>query len=196
MSHSEPHTNDTLEKLNSVDMTQLNQPEGFNSEELATWKGTNLLESTGFAEMKARKDRLQETIDRYTNNESSGLSKRLTTVLDHWLNRSKLENMLIATDDGLIVAHSSTKEVNEQMVAIAALFENIVKRVQNGQIMSHVRELSLRGNNGELISIRNFNNLDNRFFLIAYAPSQVTYRMVTNRVLKEAGELLIQHFDQ
>ena len=181
-------------KLGAIDPSLLTQPQTLKADDLASWKGKELLTGEGFAEMTARRERIEELMERYASNQGAGLSELLTIVLDDWVKNSKVEGLMIATDDGLMVAKSSDGRADEHMAAVAALFEDVVKRIQDGVIVKSVRELSLRGADGELVVVRNFDGLDGRFFLLAYASTQVPYRMVTNRVLKEAGILLSTHF--
>ena len=181
-------------KLGSVDPSLLTQPQTLKADDLASWQAKELLSGEGFAEMTARRERIDELMERYAANQGAGLSELLTVVLDDWVGSSKVDGLMIATDDGLMVAKSSVGRAGEHMAAVAAMFEDIVKRIQDGVIVKSVRELTLRGADGELVVVRNFDGLDGRFFLLAYAAKQVTYRMVTNRVLKEAGVLLSAHF--
>lgn len=181
-------------RLGSVDPSQLRQPQQLIEEELAPWKGEELLMSEGFAEMTERRKRIEELMKNYEATQGAGLSELLTVILDDWVTGSNIEGLMIATDEGLMVARSSVGRAGDHMAAVAALFEEVVRRTQDGVIVKSVRELSLRGADGELIVVRNFDGLKGRFFLLAYASHQVSYRMVTNRVLKEAGILLTAHF--
>jgi len=182
-------------RLGSIDSSKLRQPQILIADDLATWKGTDLLKSEGFAEMTARRERIEELLERYSSTHGAGLSECLTVILDDWVKNSKIDGLMIATDDGLMVAKNSVGEAGEHMAAVAALFDTIVQRIQDGMIVKNVRELTLRGADGELVVVRNFDGLDARFFLLAYASTQVTYRMVTNKILKEAGILLSTHFE-
>jgi len=183
-------------RLGSIDSSTLSQPKNLSVDDLASWQGKNLLQSDGFAEITARHKRVEELMDRYAQNQGGGLSELITIILDDWVENSKIEGLMIATDDGLIVAENSHGNTDEHMASIAALFEEVVQRVQNGKIVDRVQELTLRGTRGELIIVRNFEGLSDRFYLLAYASAQVAYRMVTNRVLKEAGQLLSAHFEK
>lgn len=126
--------------------------------------------------------------------EPVGFSQAITAQLDELLTLGKLDGLTIASADGLVIAESSRLPNGEIMAAIGAVFEYVADRAQHAGIISGVDEMTLLGSQGELAVVRYFPQLEQRFFLMAYARQRCTYRRVTTLALKKCGMLLERKF--
>lgn len=150
-----------------------------------------------FREASERIDHTNELIrqhDEIQQNEQSGFSDTVTALLEKFLALGKLDGLAIASEDGLIVAETHNLQDADIMVAIGSMFEYTAQRSQDSGIVSKVDEMTIYGIDGELAVVRYFPKLKRRFFLMAYAQKNCSYRRITNLALKQCGALLEQKF--
>lgn len=121
------------------------------------------------------------------------LEQQLTAILDELVASGGMDALMIGSDDGLLVAQSSSASKGEVLAAISSLFEQTVGRAQREGLVGRVEEMSLRGFAGEQMIVRHFPGLSH-FFLIAYAARKCTYRRTTSTALRRCGELLERMF--
>ncbi|NOY00773.1 MAG: hypothetical protein GXP30_13745 [Verrucomicrobia bacterium] len=152
-----------------------------------------------FREASKRIDRTNELIRQHEElkeNEVSGFSETITSLLEKFLSLGKLDGLTIASEDGLIIAETHNLKNAEIMVAIGSMFEYAAQRAQSTGIVRVVDEMTVYGLDGELAVVRYFPNLKRRFFLMAYAKKHCSYRRITNLALKQCGTLLEQKFEK
>ncbi len=145
-------------------------------------------------EMHARLDHSAVIMDRYSPERMQFLARDLSAVLEASLADGKLDALLVATDDGLVVAESHRMEQGEVLAAISTLCENIASRLQREGVLTEIEEMSIRGSRGEQLIVRYFPGDGQRYFLLGFSRRLVPYRRAMTVTLRKCAGLLSNHF--
>ncbi|MFO1490360.1 MAG: hypothetical protein U1F77_05030 [Kiritimatiellia bacterium] len=154
----------------------------------------HLEQSADYTEMHTRLGHSAQILDRYSPDRVDFLARDLTAVLEATLAEGKLDGLMVATDDGLVVAESHRMERGEVLAAISTLCENIASRLRRENVLEGIEEMSIRGSHGEQIIVRYFAGIDQRYFLLGFSRRLVPYRRAMTVTLRRCGELLDKHF--
>ena len=154
-----------------------------------------LAESDAYRQMRDKLDSSEAVVREHEARGAIHLEAQLTAILDALVTSGGMDALMIGSDDGLLVAQSSSASKGEILAAISSLFEQTVSRAQREGLVSRVEEMTLRGFAGEQLIVRYFPGLP-RFFLIAYAARKCTYRRTTNLALRRCGDLLERMFGE
>lgn len=155
-----------------------------------------LEDSPAYQQMQRRLESSEEVLRANEARSDLRLEDQLTAILDELVAGGGIEGMMIGSDDGLLVAQSKSMVQAEVLAAISSLFEITTARAQREGLVARVDEMTLRGLDGEQIVVRYFPGLHGRFFLIAYARKQHTYRRVTTQAMRRCGALLHRVVDE
>jgi predicted regulator of Ras-like GTPase activity (Roadblock/LC7/MglB family) len=164
---------------------------GVEIEGVALTQAPRLDESDNFQRMADRLEISEQVVEKLRARGEFHLETLLVQTLDQFVALGGLDGMMIASDEGLVVAQSSAANRADILAAVGSLFENTVKRAQSEGLIESVEEMTLRGFGGEQIVVRYFPGVEKRFFLIAYSREPRSYRRVTARALKICGDLLL-----
>ena len=167
---------------------------GVDPESLRALPTAHLEPGVVFTEMHARLDHSAAIMDRYSPDRMQFLARDLSVVLEASLADGKLDALLVATDDGLVVAESHRMEQGEILAAISTLCENIASRLQREGVLTEIEEMSIRGAHGEQIIVRYFPGDGNRYFLLGFSRRLVPYRRAMTVTLRKCAGLLNNHF--
>lgn len=152
-------------------------------------------ESDAYRLMQTKLDSSEAVLRDHEARGEIHLERQLTAILDELVAAGGMEALMIGSDEGLLVAQSSSASKGVVLAAISSLFEQTVTRAQREGLVAGVEEMTLRGFAGEQIIVRYFPGLQH-FFLIAYSARKCTYRRTTNTALRRCGELLNRMFGE
>ena len=150
----------------------------------------HLEDSDDFKRMGDRLQVSEEVFASLQKRSDFHLEDLLTETLDGLVAGGNLDGMMIASDEGFVIAQSSEVDQGEILAAMGSLFESTVTRAQNESLIKSVEEMTLRGFDGEQIIVRYFPDLEREYFLVAHSAKHCAYRRDTTRALKICGELL------
>ena len=154
----------------------------------------DLASSPAYVEMGSRLGQSAEIVDRYSPERLRFLARDLTAVLEASLKDGKLDALMVATDDGLVIAESRRMDRGEVLAAISTLCESIATRLQRESLIERIEEMSIRGEHGEQIIVRYFPGLGQRYFLLGFSRKHVPYRRAMTVTVRRCSDLLRQHF--
>lgn len=120
-----------------------------------------------------------------------GLEARLTTILGEGNHEGGFPVSLVCTDGGLLVAAAGTGGVEDDLAALASIFDDVVARAARDLAMSAVDELALRDPRVGRYVVRPLGGGGaTRMFLVVHVPRGASWRRTTNRLcLRLEGEL-------
>ncbi|MBL8178779.1 MAG: hypothetical protein JNK48_29160 [Bryobacterales bacterium] len=165
---------------------------GVELDDIALIQGPRLEESVQFHEMEGRLRDSEAIVNALRKRGDRHLDLMLTQTLDELVASSKLDGMMIATDEGFPVAASNAAEQGEVLAAICCLFATTVRRTQNEGLIESVEEMTLRGFGNEQIVMRFLPGLEKKYFLVAWSRKQCSHRRATASALKTCTKLLAQ----
>jgi predicted regulator of Ras-like GTPase activity (Roadblock/LC7/MglB family) len=147
-------------------------------------------ESIQFHEMSERLRDSEAIVNALRKRGDWPLDRLLTEALNALVATSRLDGMMIATDEGFPVAASEASEQGEVLAAICCLFATTVRRTQSEGLIPSVEEMTLRGFGGEQIIMRFLPGLEKRYFLVAWSTAKCSHRRATATALKTCTRLL------
>ena len=163
---------------------------GVELDDIALIQEPHLEQSTQFHEMSERLRDSEAIVEALRKRGEWPLDKLLTDALDSLVASSRLDGMMIATDEGFPVATSRCSDQGEVLAAICCLFATTVRRTQSEGLIECVEEMTLRGFGNEQIIMRFLPGLDKRYFLVAWSTKKCSHRRATATALKTCARLL------
>lgn len=126
------------------------------------------------------------------------LEQKLTDLLTQIADEYWLRALMIASEDGLVIARAGNQGVDpaqeETLAAFAALCDSIGGRAVRDSLLDSLDEISLRGADRSHICIRSFKIGSSRFLLIAATRAHAPAKFVTDQALAQCGALLEQSY--
>jgi predicted regulator of Ras-like GTPase activity (Roadblock/LC7/MglB family) len=163
---------------------------GVELDDIALIQEPHLEDSTQFHEMAERLRDSEAIVEALRKRGEWPLDKLLTEALESLVASSRLDGMMIATDEGFPVATSRCSDQGEVLAAICCLFATTVRRTQSEGLIECVEEMTLRGFANEQIIMRFLPGLDKRYFLVAWSTKKCSHRRATATALKTCARLL------
>jgi predicted regulator of Ras-like GTPase activity (Roadblock/LC7/MglB family) len=128
------------------------------------------------------------------------LEEKLTGLLTHIADDYWLRALMLASDDGLVIAKARNQGVEpaheEALAAFAALCDGIGERAVRDSLMETLDEISLRGADQSHLCIRSFKIGPKRFLLIATTRAHAPAQFVTDQALAQCQALLAQSYSE
>jgi len=178
--------------LEQDNLTQPVRIGGIELDDITLIQEPHLEDSVQFHEMAERLRDSEAIVEALRKRGDWHLDRMLTETLDSLVAASKLDGMMIATDEGFPVATSNASGQGEVLAAICCLFATTVRRTQNEGLIESVEEMTLRGFGNEQIIMRFLPGLEKKYFLVAWSTKKCSHRRATASALKTCTRLLAQ----
>lgn len=141
---------------------------------------------------KAMEGRLREGARIASINECRSLhhlETELGSELEACGRTHRLNGLMIASPDGLVIAKSAKLEQELVVAAIAALCEGVCTRIRGEALLASVDEITLRSRNGGRLTIRTFTAMEQTFLLVIRSRHAVPMWM-SDEIIARCGRLL------
>lgn len=120
-----------------------------------------------------------------------GLQEQITSLLETTCTAGGYHELLVCTDDGLLIAATSDAPSADELAGITSLFDTIVQRATRDLSMETIDEVTMLAPSRGRVVVRPLSiEGEQRFFLVAWVPRQATWRRYTNQLARQLSTML------
>ncbi|MBX2804066.1 MAG: hypothetical protein KTR31_40695 [Myxococcales bacterium] len=127
---------------------------------------------------------------------ATGLEPSIVEILTEANEEGGFPLSLVSTDQGLLVACAGDEPLlDENIAALTALFDDVVRRSRRDLTLTAIDELTIRDSEVGRLVVRPLKTTTPRMFLVVRVPRSRPWRRVSNQLVRDLEARLASYGD-